>query len=86
MKTPLVTRMAVWIGRSYRKRKYVMFAYIGFQLPIIRLGAGRPVIPKRGEKDFEPSAGGGSGLQIHVLDRARSAMFDALKATPSTSR
>jgi tRNA-splicing endonuclease subunit Sen54 len=48
-------------------------------------GAGRPVIPKRGEKDFEPSAGGGSGLQLHVLDHARSAMFYALKATPSAS-
>ena len=46
----------------------------------------RPVIPKRGEKDFEPAPGGGSGLQLHVLDRARFAMFDALKATRTTSR
>lgn len=46
----------------------------------------RPVIPKRGEKDFEPIAAGGSGYQRHVLDRARSAMFDALRATPSISR
>lgn len=51
-----------------------------------RTGLARPVIPKRGEKDFEPSAAGGSGLQMHVLDRARAAMFEALKATRSTSR
>ncbi|KDQ50520.1 hypothetical protein JAAARDRAFT_63133 [Jaapia argillacea MUCL 33604] len=50
------------------------------------LGLARPVIPKRGEKDYEPSApGGGSGLQRHVLDRARNAMFDALRATKGTS-
>ncbi|KAI0059647.1 hypothetical protein BV25DRAFT_1993519 [Artomyces pyxidatus] len=46
----------------------------------------RPVIPKRGEKDFEPSQrGGGSGLQLHHLDRARTAMFDALRATRAIS-
>ncbi|KAI0917086.1 hypothetical protein AcW1_007627 [Taiwanofungus camphoratus] len=45
----------------------------------------RPVIPKRGEKDFEPNAAGGSGLQRHVLDRARSAMVDALSVSPSIS-
>ncbi|EIW59312.1 tRNA splicing endonuclease subunit SEN54 [Trametes versicolor FP-101664 SS1] len=45
------------------------------------LPAARPVIPKRGEKDFEPTAQGGSGLQKHVLDRSRSAMLDALKGT-----
>ncbi|KZP23306.1 hypothetical protein FIBSPDRAFT_930627 [Athelia psychrophila] len=46
---------------------------------------GRPVIPKRGEKDFEPSVEGGSGLQLHVLDRARAAMLEALKADRNTS-
>ena len=46
----------------------------------------RPIIPKRGEKDFEPKTSGGSGLQRHVLDRARSAMLDALRATRTTSR
>lgn len=51
-----------------------------------RLNINRPIIPRRGEKEFEPAPGGGSGLQIHVLDRARSAMFDALRATRSTSR
>ncbi|KAF7422970.1 tRNA-splicing endonuclease subunit sen54 [Pleurotus ostreatus] len=49
------------------------------------LNINRPIIPRRGEKEFEPAPGGGSGLQIHVLDRARSAMFDALRATRSTS-
>lgn len=48
-------------------------------------GIARPVIPKRGEKDFEPKPGGGSGLQVHVLDHARSAMFDTLKATRTIS-
>ncbi|KAG6879458.1 hypothetical protein C0992_002461 [Termitomyces sp. T32_za158] len=48
-------------------------------------GIARPVIPKRGEKDFEPKPGGGSGLQIHVLDSARSAMFDALRTTRTIS-
>ncbi|KAI0304496.1 tRNA-splicing endonuclease subunit sen54 N-term-domain-containing protein [Multifurca ochricompacta] len=38
------------------------------------LNVPRPVIPKRGEKDFEPAHGGGSGLQRHTLDRARSAI------------
>ncbi|KAI9443121.1 tRNA-splicing endonuclease subunit sen54 N-term-domain-containing protein [Lactarius indigo] len=44
--------------------------------------AARPVIPKRGEKDFEPS---GSGLQRHNLERARLAMFDALRSTRAIS-
>ena len=48
--------------------------------------AARPVIPKRGEKDFEPAHGGGSGLQRHNLERARSAMFDALRSTRAISR
>ncbi|KAF8067707.1 tRNA-splicing endonuclease subunit sen54 N-term-domain-containing protein [Lyophyllum atratum] len=48
-------------------------------------GIARPVIPKRGEKDFEPKPGGGSGLQVHVLDHARSAMFEALKGTRTIS-
>ncbi|TRM61122.1 tRNA-splicing endonuclease subunit sen54 N-term-domain-containing protein [Schizophyllum amplum] len=40
-----------------------------------------PAIPKRGEKEFEPVAGGGSGLQKHVLERSRNAMFDILRTT-----
>ena len=51
-----------------------------------RGGAARPVIPKRGEKDFEPTQGGGSGLQRHNLEGARSAMFDALRSTRTISR
>ncbi|KAI0252433.1 tRNA-splicing endonuclease subunit sen54 N-term-domain-containing protein [Lactifluus subvellereus] len=47
--------------------------------------AARPVIPKRGEKDFEPADGGGSGLQRHNLERARSAMLDALRSTRAIS-
>ncbi|KAG6812625.1 hypothetical protein H0H92_001844 [Tricholoma furcatifolium] len=50
-----------------------------------RPGIARPVIPKRGEKDFEPKPGGGSGLQIHFLDTARSAMFETLRATRTIS-
>ncbi|KAH9891790.1 tRNA-splicing endonuclease subunit sen54 N-term-domain-containing protein [Cubamyces lactineus] len=49
------------------------------------LNVARPVIPKRGEKDFEPIAQGGSGLQRHVLDRSRAAMLEALKATRTIS-
>ncbi|KAI5997002.1 tRNA-splicing endonuclease subunit sen54 N-term-domain-containing protein [Pisolithus albus] len=45
----------------------------------------RPVIPKRGEKDFEPSHGRGSDLQLHVLDRARVAMFETLRAERGVS-
>jgi hypothetical protein len=44
----------------------------------------RPVIPKRGEKDFEPTEG--SNLQTYQLDRARAAMFDVLRTTRSVSR
>ena len=40
-----------------------------------------PVLPKRGEKEFEPAEGGGSGLQKHVLERSRNAMFDILRTT-----
>ncbi|KAJ6500091.1 tRNA-splicing endonuclease subunit sen54 N-term-domain-containing protein [Mycena vitilis] len=47
--------------------------------------AARPVIPRRGEKEFEPQPGGGSGLQLHVLDRSRNAMFEALRATRTIS-
>ncbi|KAG8214407.1 tRNA-splicing endonuclease subunit sen54 N-term-domain-containing protein [Butyriboletus roseoflavus] len=51
-----------------------------------KLGAtARPIIPKRGEKDFEPAPGGGSGLQLHVLDRSRDAMFEALRANRTIS-
>ncbi|KAF4617922.1 hypothetical protein D9613_005767 [Agrocybe pediades] len=45
----------------------------------------RPIIPKRGEKEFEPRAGGGTNLQLHVLDRSRAAMLDTLRATRTIS-
>lgn len=53
---------------------------------ISRPSAARPVIPKRGDKEFEPSKQGGSGLQQHILQRARSAMFEALRATRTISK
>ncbi|KDR82508.1 hypothetical protein GALMADRAFT_237839 [Galerina marginata CBS 339.88] len=45
----------------------------------------RPIIPKRGEKEFEPRGEGGTNLQLHVLDRARSAMFKTICATRTIS-
>ncbi|KAK7031218.1 tRNA-splicing endonuclease subunit sen54 [Paramarasmius palmivorus] len=45
----------------------------------------RPVIPKRGEKEFEPSGEGGSNLQQFILNRARNAMFEALRTTRTIS-
>ncbi|KAI6044859.1 hypothetical protein EDC04DRAFT_3137610 [Pisolithus marmoratus] len=42
-------------------------------------------IPKRGEEDFEPTRGGGSGLQLHILDWAGSAVFEVLRAERSIS-
>lgn len=52
-----------------------------------KLGAAaRPIIPKRGEKDFEPAPGGESGLQLHALDRSRDAMFEALRTNRTISR
>lgn len=66
---------------------------------VLPLAASRPVIPKRGEKEFEPRAQdslngdeghpahptSGTALQQHVLNRAREAMFEALKATRTVS-
>ncbi|KAI6014737.1 hypothetical protein PISMIDRAFT_679187 [Pisolithus microcarpus 441] len=40
----------------------------------------RPVIPKRGERDFEPAHRHGSDLQLHVFDRVRGTMFETLRA------
>ena len=44
----------------------------------------RPIIPKRGEKDYEPKAG--SNLQQHLLERMRAAMFSALGGERTISR
>ena len=46
----------------------------------------KPIIPKRGEKEFEPAPGGGSGLQEYSLDRSRQAMVNALKGVRGISR
>jgi tRNA-splicing endonuclease subunit Sen54 len=43
-----------------------------------------PVIPKRGEKDYEPKVG--SNLQAHSLQRARDAMLGVLRATHGISK
>ncbi|KAF9777543.1 tRNA-splicing endonuclease subunit sen54 N-term-domain-containing protein [Thelephora terrestris] len=45
--------------------------------------ASRPVIPKRGDKEYEPTSG--SNLQKHYLERARDAMFDTLRAERTIS-
>ncbi|KIO32220.1 hypothetical protein M407DRAFT_18791 [Tulasnella calospora MUT 4182] len=60
-------------------------------LPKGKVDITRPIIPKRGEKYFEPVGGpsalpnSGSGLQQHMLDKARSAMYSALKAERGVS-
>ncbi|KAG9125703.1 tRNA-splicing endonuclease subunit sen54 [Ceratobasidium sp. 392] len=54
-------------------------------IPGIR-GLSRAVIPKRGEKEFEPAAGGATALQSHVLSKSRNAMFDALRGSRGASR
>ncbi|KAF8603085.1 hypothetical protein BDV93DRAFT_473781 [Ceratobasidium sp. AG-I] len=49
-------------------------------IPGIR-GLSRAVIPKRGEKEFEPAAGGATALQSHFLTKSRNAMFSALRGS-----
>ena len=78
-------------GLDWTKLPYVLITTHrlenNFYLPLsLGNNAARPVIPKRGEKDFEPTSGGGSGLQRHNLERARLAMFDALRSTRAISR
>lgn len=74
-----------WTGQSFRTYATL---WRDFHLIEVLQGskahsAAKPVIPKRGEKDFEPTEG--SGLQSHQLQRARTAMFDVLRATRSTT-
>ncbi len=83
MNIHLETRTRDQIGLNYRKSFKNNAPCILTNLASSTVA--RPVIPKRGEKDFEPNVSGGSGLQRHVLDGARSAMFDALKTTRTTS-
>jgi hypothetical protein len=81
-------RMAGSIGRNFRMHSLIFNGRKlcdNFQISPGNSTA-RPAIPKRGEKDFEPVDGGGSGLQRHNLERARSAMFDALRSTRAISR
>lgn len=76
----------IWIGQRFCKKNYV-FAYLLGMLNLAhRPGAARPVIPKRGEKEFEPRADGGTNLQVHVLERSRAAMLDTLRTTRTISR
>lgn len=88
---PATKRMAGSIGQNYRKFARHLCSF-GAYFANLRLGSSisRPVIPKRGEKEYEPKTEGakgeGSGLQKHYLDRARAAMLDALRATRSISR
>ena len=71
--------------------------WFDYNVSFFRPSATRPVIPKRGEKEFEPRAQGvtsqdepaatstGTALQQHILNRAREAMFSALRAPRTTS-
>ncbi|EUC54156.1 tRNA-splicing endonuclease subunit sen54 [Rhizoctonia solani AG-3 Rhs1AP] len=49
-------------------------------IPGVR-GLSRAIIPKRGEKEFEPAKGGATALQSHVLAKSQNAMFSALKGS-----
>ncbi|KAG8765654.1 tRNA-splicing endonuclease subunit sen54 [Ceratobasidium sp. 428] len=53
-------------------------------IPGIR-GLSRAIIPKRGEKEFEPAEGGATALQSHVLSKSRNAMFEALRGSRGAS-
>ena len=86
-RTPLETKTVGSIGQSFRMSSIRLISGNKIQLSLsLGNSAARPVIPKRGEKDFEPTNGSGSGLQRHNLERARSAMFDALRSTRAISR
>ncbi|KZO94393.1 hypothetical protein CALVIDRAFT_539128 [Calocera viscosa TUFC12733] len=45
----------------------------------------KQIIPQRGDKEFSPSAAGETALQSYALQRARGAMFDALRAGRGSS-
>jgi len=90
-RTLLMVRMAASTGQNSRTSSLRYHLVVGHHRPaLFSLGSGshaaRPVIPKRGEKDFEPAHAGGSGLQRHNLEKARLAMFDALRSTRAISR
>jgi hypothetical protein len=80
-------RREVPTGRSFR----AFFSYPCNSRPLnlasacrLRPSASRPVIPKRGDKEYEPASG--SNLQKHNLERARGAMFDALRTERTISK
>jgi len=86
-----MVRTAALTGQNSRTFSLHYHLVVGHNRPSLSsLGSGshaaRPVIPKRGEKDFGPAHGGGSGLRRHNLEKARSAMFDALRSTRAISR
>jgi len=83
----LTMKREIWIGQRFCKEKNYVFAYLLGMLNLARRpAAARPVIPKRGEKEFEPRAHGGTNLQVHVLERSRAAMLDTLRTTRTISR
>ncbi|KAI6044854.1 tRNA-splicing endonuclease subunit sen54 N-term-domain-containing protein [Pisolithus marmoratus] len=80
-----VTRTVGWTGQNFREFSDLKIISCVSDKLHRKYASTRPVIPKRGEKDFEPAHGGGSGLQLHILDRARDAMFEVLRAERSIS-
>ena len=61
---------------------------MGFLSPLAcsSSSAGRPVIPKRGDKEYEPTGDRGTDLQQYKLDRVRDAMLSALDVERTISR
>jgi hypothetical protein len=51
-----------------------------------RIAEKAAVLPKRGDKDFEPASGGETRLQSYSLDRSRQVMVQALKGARTISR
>jgi len=84
---PQTKRKAASTGQSFRE--FSVFHpsdAVSILCSAFRLGpsASRPVIPKRGDKEYEPTSE--SNLQKYNLGRARVAMFDALRAERTISK
>lgn len=79
--------MEARIGRNSRKEEPTLYesSYVIKNLNSSNTVA-RPVIPKRGEKEYEPSGDKGTDLQQYKLDRIRDAMFSALDVERTVSR
>ena len=90
LKTAILLRMkrrAALIGQNSRTSSAALPSHtIQFRRSVGRLGpsASRPVIPKRGEKEYEPASE--SSLQKHNLESSRAAMFSALAAERTISK